>query len=329
MSPEEGDLPATPSSEQRSTDADVRAEAPAPSAAPSSQRTATAVRTQRIRDAARWLVGSAAAVGAALIAGSQLSDIGQLPVGWPTDPAYARLWVAVAGAALALGAVVSTIWSAVTLMLPLDATIYDLHRAWLSKQGAEDGDGTGAAARPDLQSVVDFFRKNPSHFLGGFDTPGELLAAKERKRTAYAEAKAKVDQDKAKAAIADLDRRINNTMLVVESRYAEVRFAATSRRLLALAMLAAVGITLFAWAANPPPANLIASLRGADLSDAQLRDADLRGVDLRGADLTGADLLGADLSGADLTGATWGGTVCPDGTNSDQNGETCAGRLRP
>ena len=36
--------------------------------------------SDRIRDAGKWLIGASAAVGAALIAGSQLSDIGSLPL---------------------------------------------------------------------------------------------------------------------------------------------------------------------------------------------------------------------------------------------------------
>lgn len=45
----------------------------------------------------------------------------------------------------------------------------------------------------------------------------------------------------------------------------------------------------------------------------------------------GADFLGVDLSTAVLTGATWavGGSICPDGTNSLDNGDTCIGHLIP
>ena len=85
-----------------------------------------------------------------------------------------------------------------------------------------------------------------------------------------------------------------------------------------------------------------ASLRGADLSGANLSGADLTFVDLRdtiliGVDLSGADLrlaimINADLSGADLSGAsliavTWYNTICPDGTNSDDNGSDCDDNL--
>jgi len=60
--------------------------------------------------------------------------------------------------------------------------------------------------------------------------------------------------------------------------------------------------------------------------------ADLRGVDLSNANLTGADLTGAYLSGADLRdteldGVNWYDTTCPDGTNSDNNGDTCENNI--
>jgi uncharacterized protein YjbI with pentapeptide repeats len=75
-------------------------------------------------------------------------------------------------------------------------------------------------------------------------------------------------------------------------------------------------------------------LRWADLLDvglqqARLPAADLRGANLTGADLTGANLRGARLDDAVLTGVTWADTTCPDGSNSDDNGGTCAANLDP
>ncbi len=103
-----------------------------------------------------------------------------------------------------------------------------------------------------------------------------------------------------------------------------------------------------------------AHLSGADLTgwrldsweyDGILREIDVvEDVSLAGADLTFADVTGfalgvslnsVDLTGADLTGligadAEWldsrllyVDTLCPDGTNSDDNGNTCAGHLTP
>jgi uncharacterized protein YjbI with pentapeptide repeats len=44
---------------------------------------------------------------------------------------------------------------------------------------------------------------------------------------------------------------------------------------------------------------------------------------LTGADLTEADLNGATMTGANVTSVTWSNTVCPDGTNSNNDGGTC------
>ena len=68
-------------------------------------------------------------------------------------------------------------------------------------------------------------------------------------------------------------------------------------------------------------------LRYADLSGAYLGSASLVDADLIGANLSGADMSGADLSGADLTSVYWDNTICPDGTNSDDNGDTCENNL--
>jgi len=46
-------------------------------------------------------------------------------------------------------------------------------------------------------------------------------------------------------------------------------------------------------------------------------------------DCTDADLTGIDLKGADTSGVVWKNTTCPDGSNSDENGETCDGHLSP
>ena len=54
---------------------------------------------------------------------------------------------------------------------------------------------------------------------------------------------------------------------------------------------------------------------------------DLSGADLSGADLRYAYLSDANLSGADLSDIYWYSTTCPDGTNSDDNGNTCANNL--
>ena len=80
-----------------------------------------------------------------------------------------------------------------------------------------------------------------------------------------------------------------------------------------------------------------ANLSGANLSFANLYYANLYGADLSGANLTNADLSGADLYDVNLTGANlqgaqlsdvyWYNTTCPDGANSNDNGNTCVNNL--
>lgn len=109
------------------------------------------------------------------------------------------------------------------------------------------------------------------------------------------------------------------------------------------------------------------TIDGMDVHHAGLRNADLRNIrfytinvissDFTGSDMRGADFLHvdidyatfidvdfqyslfddvrfyhSDLTGANLTGATlydvtWIDTICPDGTNSDNNGNSCENNL--
>jgi len=81
------------------------------------------------------------------------------------------------------------------------------------------------------------------------------------------------------------------------------------------------------------------TMRNAVLVDANLAYVsfnlcDLSNADLTRANLTGAGFYGCDFTGANLTDAVledvrWEATICPDGTNSDDNGGTCEGHLIP
>jgi YVTN family beta-propeller protein len=78
-----------------------------------------------------------------------------------------------------------------------------------------------------------------------------------------------------------------------------------------------------------------ANLTGVNLSGANLSSANFQGATLTKAVLTGANLssvnfTGTNLNGAKLTGAStsgivWSNTVCPDNTNSNNDGGTCKG----
>jgi uncharacterized protein YjbI with pentapeptide repeats len=64
-----------------------------------------------------------------------------------------------------------------------------------------------------------------------------------------------------------------------------------------------------------------------NLTSANMQSAYLAGTDLEGADLSDADMSGAFVTGENLTGVVWSNTICPDGTNSNNDGGTCANNL--
>ena len=80
-----------------------------------------------------------------------------------------------------------------------------------------------------------------------------------------------------------------------------------------------------------------ANLSGADLRNGSAIRADFTGANLQGATLFGtnlsgavfrhANLKGAQLQGAGLYGTVWSETICPDGTNSDADHQTCVGHF--
>jgi len=65
----------------------------------------------------------------------------------------------------------------------------------------------------------------------------------------------------------------------------------------------------------------LANLVNADVQDADLTGANLFAADLTSATLEGSDLTGANLFAAELFNVFWGDTICPDGTNTDFNGD--------
>ncbi len=76
-----------------------------------------------------------------------------------------------------------------------------------------------------------------------------------------------------------------------------------------------------------------AQLVGAQFAGIYVGSTDFSGADLADATFAGATLLEDDFSDAILTGADldarWTADVCPDGTLSDNDGNTCANNLGP
>lgn len=297
------------------------------------QRELSEAAAARLRDAAKWLVASFAAVGATLVAGSQLSSIGKLPIcfDW-LSLRCSRLPIAILGAIVGLVSVVWAIWIAVELLTPESMAPDRLKEEW---------------KRGEKSAVYRYFHLNPSYMQGFIDFEDqERLVAEAYAR--FDELDKEHDQapDPQRRAIAKEMRRvkseIENLLAKSEAVVAvanEVAYAATfrsksKRGILLAAGFASLGVVVFAWAANPPTSKPLpsvsligADLVGADLGGANLRLADLSSVNLTGVDFSDSDLEGAILDGAVLSRIKWSNTVCPDGSNSDAAGGNCLNHL--
>jgi uncharacterized protein YjbI with pentapeptide repeats len=71
----------------------------------------------------------------------------------------------------------------------------------------------------------------------------------------------------------------------------------------------------------------MASLVGLDASGMDLANINLYEATLTNANFTNTDLAGANMDLTFLMGATWSNTTCPDGTNSNSDGDTCVNNL--
>jgi hypothetical protein len=258
-----------------------------------------------------------------LIAGSQLSSIGKL------DSTEARFWVALVGAVVGLGAVVGAVWIAVQLLLPVSITLDELA-----------GDWNAAKPKATNKPAIEFFKHHPRYLQ---NTGGVQVLKQQRDNVVshvndLMEKKARgEDFDERElgelhAAMSVLDSYAMTIEGIAQHKALEGQFKTMLRKLLIVTGLAATGIVMFSWAANPPADPPKAP--SADLSNARFVDADLRGVQLKNAKLNGASFVNSDLTGANLQGASvtdtkWVNSICPDGKKSDAIGKTCRGHLSP
>ncbi|MEP6695303.1 MAG: pentapeptide repeat-containing protein [Pseudonocardiales bacterium] len=286
-----------------------------------------AAANDKVRGAAKWLLGATAAVGAALIGGSQLSSIGKLEACTGSSQQCLRLPIAALSSVIALVALAYIIWTAVGILLPVAVTVADLDQAW------------DAGKRADVK----FLKANTP--LLGYARPSDLetartqawndlVAARKALKDADADdptrAAKTTAHDLAESAFKDKQQRVATVTDIAQYELLQSDFRSLMARLLPATAVVALGIVTFAWAANPPAAETpSAKLAGANLTNADLSGADLSGADLTRANFSNADLSGASLSHAKLRGAVWKHTTCPDGTDSDDHSKTCLGHLSP
>jgi hypothetical protein len=296
----------------------------------------------KIRDAAKWVLTTAGAIGAVLLAGVKLSNVADLELGWKI-----LAFGVVAAGVFALGAAV---FGVSELLLPKGFTLTQVKNAAHNSVGRV------------------FIAENPE-VLRSYTSLDALVAERDSDlknwRTAYAAWLAGPSAGTASAVKraglkADVSTGIANGVsdwvgyVDLRDRYQR----AMRERVVPGLLIAALSGVLFAFILPPEkkdtdgdaaPSTASISLAGlslqgarlpgvgleeADLSGANLTNADLTKANLKGANLertnlTGANLKGAQLAEAKVEGATWARTTCPDGVISDNVNQTCVGHLGP
>ncbi len=204
------------------------------SAATSQSPTDTAV--VQIREVTKWLIGGFAAVGVALAAGSQLSDIGHLDGD--------RLVVAGLGVVLTLIGIVAAIVYATRVLTPKPVGLGELVA----------GEKSSATSKR-IEEEPDLLLGYGTSIAGFQKKRRETIAAAD---TAWKEYEDSEDNEKlrARAMRTQEDKtRINAAMqwLFSFSRYTETErlFKRSLHAMVVAAAVAALGIVAFAWAAHP------------------------------------------------------------------------------
>lgn len=242
----------------------------------------------RIRDAAKWLLGALAAVGAALLAGLSLSSLGSAE-GTRVVVAVVGFALAVAGVLVACGAIGLVVGQSVQVSIDEVSTgrRYEKVRAELAR--------------------------NPA-LLGGLPVSIETIGPEHARLTAeYGKARAALDADptnpQRRAAfdavvtqLKPLDERL--PVVLQRAAYFWLRrvFVRNGAVALVAAAVTAAGIGMFAWGANPPAKAKARTLPAVVLTPVEVV------VDLTEAGRVAfAGVLGADCPGVDLPGVAIAG----------------------
>lgn len=179
---------------------------------------------EKVRDAAKWILASFAAIGTVLLGGIQLANVGKLN----GDVPNARIWATVVGILLAAVGVGLAIWFTSSVLVPFLNTFRSLDK------------------HPDVTRRV----LDDREVIGL--TYDELKTEVARSRDAVREAKTTEEYEKALTLWLDWERSKQAAMTVVGSELLADRFRNARTAIIAGVALATVGLGLFAWGANPP-----------------------------------------------------------------------------
>jgi hypothetical protein len=287
------------------------------------------------RSAAKWLIAAFAAVGAVLISGIGFSSIGDLH-DWD-------LGVAITASVIGVGSVISAVMLIGDVLTPDPVTLKDLAEL-------EDRRNAGKGKKND-DLLIGYLEGNPSFLQGiaGETETNESLGNASRNYEAALEARYRTSEAVWKARendaskeqietkrktfeVADakadtIHRTVRRLEMITAAQKTVLKLRGRRKILAALAATVALCVGAFAFVSSSP--DLEGEARGTVLERVNLTGANLRAANFGGVTIRRSNFKGTDLEGADLRDSRWVGTICPDGTNSNQDGHTCVGHLKP
>jgi hypothetical protein len=198
----------------------------------------------RIRDSAKWLLGAFAAVGALLAAGLQLADLGKLA----SDRSDHRLQWAILGVVAAVLGISIAIGASASVITRSFVTLKWLTEKKRRRTGL-DGDAVLLANHSD---VPELYRK-------AIDALEAQRLAVQEWEASPTDAKLSVIAQKADA-VRYYDLIIVRVVEQASYRKLSRGYSWARAFMLLGAVVAAGGITLFAWAAHPPPDQKVATV---------------------------------------------------------------------
>jgi len=211
-----------------------------------------AAATDNLRTSTRWLLTAAAAAGAALVAGLQLTSIGSLGLSdWP------RLLAAAVGLAAGLGAVSYMIFQASLLLTDRWITLAALELEQVRQLLWNSSRRRDRRRLEELNRIRDEIQSYQDEFYGGIaislaDLYRQLIEANKKTRESPSAEHAQ--------AAADLRRAVETVVQAANYSYTRSGFESLRRRLAGATAVFVAGIVVFAYAANPPkPAATVTS----------------------------------------------------------------------
>jgi hypothetical protein len=241
--------------------------------------------TQAVRAAAQWIVAAAGAVGAALVAGLQIGDIGKLVSAWPA------LVTAILAFAAAMTIVGHVIRAAGRVLVVCRTTISDLLRQENRKILERRGHEPPTTADPEIKLVFDEIINERAWLLAGEESFAELFGRYEQARLGIGPAGDDTDRLHARLDTVTAFARATLTRTAYERLCATI--TGWPGRAFILAVL--VFAVALGWPVAEPPAVTAAYRLDVLLTGDQEA---LRRVGLNGACRTGTRLTGVALGGS-------------------------------